>query len=1587
MLPSRTGDLKMKKTPTLSMLRPVALPLAMLSLALILGATATDVMAGGSRATGATTDQLMVYNGNRFGTDIGDFITTCSGSCTLSPPTVGNGLDLPYTYFLEVPPGLSRLVVELFDPDILAAADPNDERDNDRDLLRSTLNTYARYRLFDPDGNQVATSLGVGGNDAGGAPNVSTPNPVAWDNAWVTFYDSDRVGATPTTTFIDNFGAISYANDNGSGTFATSWTETGETGTAGPTGGIMQVTGGALSISNVGDAFPFLAQPRIHRQVNLSTLTNANVSFDWGTGTGMEDNDAIIFEVSNDGGVSWVGMDIFSNFASGAASGSASYDITDYIATNTQVRFRIFDNFAGAGEAFTVDNFTISAGTTADGAAPAAGHWTIEMDMSTEIKDRDFEQEELNALGIRAHDGDSTSGGSEVNVYALSYFSMGLNNNNRSRSYTMYPYITEGCEIDVNEFDYDAMAPDPDGVGGIDAPYGSWDLTSREGFTDDEAGTLSANNSWNSETVTGFNDDTSALDYGIWTMDMDISDFGSGNYAVYYIGHEDATAPAPSGSPEANSARIYFPTDDNMAPAKPYATHTVRYEGTGNGPNPPVMGSVTTFALTVRVVNPTGSIGSISFDNAASRTVTAQVPASTGDFELTYQGLPTGFPTSGTIISQPTVGSTTGGTITWEPADIAAGADAVMVYEFDIEPLVATDPLTIPVSGTYLSNGTAISFLDETGDVSGAFTLGPLCGLAIIAGPNATSTPVLVSNFEARPARGGTLLEWTTAAEAGSASFDLYRHGPGNVREKVNNQTLLALLDAPQGGVYRFIDFGAAPEDANTYSLVEHTATGRQIQHGPFTVQVRWDLPQLDVAGGYERNPHPLTSRAVDGPSALTPSPELIAAAGSQRVITSGLASNDALWVTTGAAGIYELTATELATHFGLSEQDLRRLIQNGKLSITHGGQPVPWQQNLNASTVRFHAEANDSIYSNTQAFRVTLDSGRRMSTIRGDEPSADWQPDAFRDTVRGEENLRPVVLAPLDPTSDIWFWDFLRNGDATHGTKDFTFDLPSVADVAATADLTVHLQGVSPGQHTLDVSVNGQFVGSVSVNDLDASHLTLPVSQSLLNDGSNTVQLSATAGDLVFVDAFEVAYDRLYGSQSDALLSRADGNDRIAVGGFTDPSITVYDLRRDGNPRVVNGVRRILDGGTYRAIWEPAGPQVPYLAVSDAGVLTPLGITVDTPSNLRSSEMRGEHVILAPSSLVATAESLAVHRRNLGFQSTVVDLQDVYDEFNHGMVDLNAVRDFLQYAVANWQIPPRYVVLAGAGTYDYLDHLGLGDNLLPPFLRSDGETLFVSDAPFADFDGDGVTDIALGRLPVVSSAELQTLIDKLVAYESLDEPEWGSQVILASDNADVADFAATSDAYGDLLSAAYQGTEIHLEDFASLVDARQALFDALDSGAAVLNYLGHGGVDRLAAEGLLTNADVPTLTNDGLPTVLLAVSCHIGFHGLPGFDSLGEHLLLDPTGGAAAVWAPSWLSQHNEARVFGDRIFRQLFVDEERTLGDAILEGLRGAATLGVDTSLLETYQLLGDPAMKVQLVPDYIPGGPPCEPNCSGG
>jgi hypothetical protein len=101
---------------------------------------------------------------------------------------------------------------------------------------------------------------------------------------------------------------------------------------------------------------------------------------------------------------------------------------------------------------------------------------------------------------------------------------------------------------------------------------------------------------------------------------------------------------------------------------------------------------------------------------------------------------------------------------------------------------------------------------------------------------------------------------------------------------------------------------------------------------------------------------------------------------------------------------------------------------------------------------------------------------------------------------------------------------------------------------------------------------------------------------------------------------------------------------------------------------------------------------------------------------------------------------------------------------------------------------------------------------------------------------------------------------------------------------------------------------------------------------------------------------------------VVTAFTCLAGQFGFPGQESLSEQLLLNGGGGAAAIWAPSGLSEHAMARVLGESFYVEAFDSSSRRLGDTVLRAQRRYASRMGDRYLLDIYNLVGDPATIVK-------------------
>ena len=354
-----------------------------------------------------------------------------------------------------------------------------------------------------------------------------------------------------------------------------------------------------------------------------------------------------------------------------------------------------------------------------------------------------------------------------------------------------------------------------------------------------------------------------------------------------------------------------------------------------------------------------------------------------------------------------------------------------------------------------------------------------------------------------------------------------------------------------------------------------------------------------------------------------------------------------------------------------------------------------------------------------------------------------------------------------------------------------------------------------------------------------------------------------------------------------------------------------------------------------------------------------------DQPSALRKRSNAADWLPITTSDLLQAAQALTQHRHRQALRTRIVDTEDIYDEFNHGNADLGAIWRFLKFTQNRWRTAPRYVLLAGEGSFDYKNYLGHGNSLIPTLLAPTPQGLSPSDNLYAYVQSnDSLPEMAIGRLPVINAGELEEASAKLIAYES-STGTWTRTVTFATDPADDAgDFPADSDAMAANVPADYILEHINLDEFEAPADAGMQLLDSLRDGRAFLNFSGHGGFTALGNFNLLTAAQVPQLDNAQRLPIITALTCLTGNFGFPGQESIGEVLVLNPHVSAAAIWAPTGLSRNDGARLLGDEFYQAVFGARERIISDAIRASQARFVRDGGDPYLLDIYNLIGDSA-----------------------
>jgi hypothetical protein len=150
--------------------------------------------------------------------------------------------------------------------------------------------------------------------------------------------------------------------------------------------------------------------------------------------------------------------------------------------------------------------------------------------------------------------------------------------------------------------------------------------------------------------------------------------------------------------------------------------------------------------------------------------------------------------------------------------------------------------------------------------------------------------------------------------------------------------------------------------------------------------------------------------------------------------------------------------------------------------------------------------------------------------------------------------------------------------------------------------------------------------------------------------------------------------------------------------------------------------------------------------------------------------------------------------------------------------------------------------------------------------------------------------------------------------------------------------------------------------------NTRGKILEALDEGASLISYVGHGGAAVWASENVLNTWDAESLLAQSTQPVMVTLDCLNGYFVAPNFDSLAEGFLKVEGRGTIAAFAPSGQSLDEPAHVFHKALMKELVSGQNERLGDAVLKAQEDYAETGAFPELLTIYQLLGDPGTKIR-------------------
>ena len=687
-------------------------------------------------------------------------------------------------------------------------------------------------------------------------------------------------------------------------------------------------------------------------------------------------------------------------------------------------------------------------------------------------------------------------------------------------------------------------------------------------------------------------------------------------------------------------------------------------------------------------------------------------------------------------------------------------------------------------------------------------------------------------------------------------------------------------------------------------------------------------------------------------------------------------------------------------------------IFENNEYVLFYATGPTEWKKNKTASKLKFEAVKN--LYSDTSFYFINVDlgAGKRVTTIPASALTSNVSSNSYDYYNYHEENISNFIKSGRHfygeyfdvQTAYTFNWN-----DGNFATNDSIFVEAIMA--ARNKDITQFLvngNGLNFTVTTNAVNVDyylGDY-GSVASN-----------SKGGLNIDPSTIGVTIsklTSNSLGWLDKITVNARRelkLNTKQFQYRDSRVSGlgkvcNFTINFDGAEAP--IVWNVTNPLNP-FVQSVNVSGNSLSYNA----ATDSLMEFSVSPLNDLyTPIYVG-EVPNQNLHAIMQADYVIITHPLFLSQSQRLAdLHKTNDNLTYAIATTDQVYNEFSSGKQDISAIRDFIRMIYSrniaiNKQV--KYVALMGDGSYVNKQRgLVNNSNLIPTYqsnnsmsptssMATDDFYGLMDDYEGANAEGYGSVDIGVGRLTCRNTAEMSAVLAKIENYYKKDPnfqvsnytPEnfnsisettmgdWRNWLLFVADDKDN---GIHMDQSNKLTYAVRSKSQLQNIDKVFLdayqrfstpggkryPDATADFLKRIKKGTLIFNYTGHGGEVGLGEERIL---DVPTINamdNFSKLPLFITATCEFSRYDDPGRTSAGELCLLNPKGGAIALYTTCRVAYSTPNYSLNEDILKRLFTRNVVTnkypnLGDVI----RQTKALLTQSIYFANFHLLGDPAL----------------------